>query len=143
MPPFEDFKQNFPSDTEILKCFQSESEKGWGLFIDKHADFIFTILRRNGLDQDNASDCFVYICDKLCEKEFRRLKTIKYVGQKGDLTPWLRQVINRMQINWFWSVNSRNRLPKPIEEMSEFEQRIFKLYFWQGQKPSMVYESLR
>ncbi len=142
MPPFEDFKQDFPTDTDILRLFASESEKAWSLFIDKHADFIFTILRRNGLDQDKASDCFVYICEKLCEKEFRRLRTVKYVGQKGDLTPWLRQVTRRLFVNWFWSVNGRKRLPKPIEEMPKREQDIFKFYFWQGQPPSRIYESM-
>lgn len=137
------FKEKFPSDTEILSLFQTDSEKAWDLFIEKHADFIFTTLRHNGLDQDKASDCFIYICGKLCEKNFRRLKTIKYAGQKGDLMPWLRQVTNRMSVNWFWSVNGRKRLPKPIQEMPEREQKIFKFYFWYGQTPSRIYESMR
>ncbi len=143
MPPDRDFKESLPSDTEILQLFQTDSEKAWDVFIEKHADFIFTTLRRSGFDQDKASDCFIYICEKLCEKEFRRLKTIKYAGEKGDLMPWLKQVINHLSINWFWSVTGRKRLPKPIEELPAREQKIFKFYFWQGQTPSRVYESMR
>lgn len=143
MPLFNDSENSFPNDTEILQMFEADAEKAWHLFIEKHADFIFTTLRRNGFDQDDVSDCFIYICEKLCEQDFRRLKTVQYVGQKGDITPWLNQVTKRLSVNWFWLVNGRKRLPKPIEEMPERQQKIFKFYFWQGQTPSGVYESMR
>ena len=142
MPPKEEFKQSLPSDTELLDLFHTDQEKAWDLFIEKHANFIFTNLRRTGFDHDRAMDCFVYVCEKLCEKRFRRLKTVEYAGQKGDITPWLRTVINRLSVNWLWAKNGRKRLPKPVQEMSGRDQKIFRFYFWSGQRPSQIFESL-
>jgi RNA polymerase sigma factor (sigma-70 family) len=132
-----------PSDSELLKLFQTEPERAWSLFIEKQADFIFGLLRRAGFDYDEAMNRFIYICEKLSEQNFRRLRTIQYAGQHGDITPWLRQVVKRLCINWAWSEEGRKRLFKPVAEMPAREQRIFELYFWRGQTPCEIYETLR
>ena len=100
MCPKEEFKQSLLSDTELLDLFHTDQEKAWDLFIEKHANFIFTNLRRTGFDHDGAMDCFVYVCEKLCEKHFRRLKTVEYAGQKGDITPYRNPTIRIDQTFW-------------------------------------------
>lgn len=131
------------TDAELLGKFHREPEAAWTLFCEKYADFIYIVLRRAGFDYDEAMGRFVYICEKLCEQDFRRLKSIKYTGESGDLTPWLRQVIKNLCVNWAWSEDGRRRLFKFVTAMSKREQRIFELYFWQGQTPFEIYETLR
>jgi RNA polymerase sigma factor (sigma-70 family) len=86
---------------------------------------------------------FVYVFEKLCEQDFRRLKAIKYAGNDGDLTPWLRQVVKNLCVNWAWSVDGRKRLFGFVAEMPPRQQRVFQLYFWQGNTPFEIYENLR
>lgn len=131
------------TDTELLSLFRREPNHAWGLFCEKYSDFIYTVLRRAGFDYDAAMERFVFICEKLREQEFRRLKTIKYAGQEGEIKPWLRQVIKRLCVNWAWSEDGRKRLFNFVAEMAPREQRIFQLYFWQGQTPFEIYETLR
>jgi DNA-directed RNA polymerase specialized sigma subunit len=131
------------SDDELITLFQQDSEQAWRFFIDRYADTIFSLLRSLGFDYDKAMDRFVYVCDKLCEKDFRRLKSIKYAGRHGDLSPWLRQVVKRLCINWAWSEDGRRRLLKPIQAMGRREQRVFELYFWQGLSPIAIEERLQ
>lgn len=131
------------SDGELLALFQQEPERAWSLFCEKHADFIYTVLRRAGFDYDAAMERFVYIFEKLCEQDFRRLRSIKYAGNEGDLTPWLRQVVRNMSINWLWSEDGRKRMFGFVTEMPKRSQRTFELYFWQGQTPFEIYETLR
>ena len=130
-------------DAELLTLFAKEPERAWRLFIDRYAEPIFSYLQRLGFDYDQAMDRFLYVCEKLCEQDFRRLKAIKYVGQSGDLTPWLRKTVRNLSINWTWSVEGRKRLLKPIQRLSAREQRIFELYFWKGLSPSRIHEQLR
>jgi RNA polymerase sigma factor (sigma-70 family) len=132
-----------PSDTELLALFRSRPQHAWKLFIERYADFIFTLLRRMGFDYDQAMDRFVYVCEKLCEHDFRRLKTIKYAGSRGDVTPWLRQVVKRLCVNWAWSEEGRRRLLKGVAGLPARAQRVFELYFWQGLLPSEIHERLR
>ncbi|MGQ0761630.1 MAG: RNA polymerase sigma factor [Acidobacteriota bacterium] len=132
-----------PSDSELLVLFQTNSGKAWRLFIDRYADGMFCLIRSLGFDYDQAMDRFTFVCEKLCEKDFRRLKAIKYAGSRGDLTPWVRQVVKRLCINWAWSEDGRKRLLKPIALLGPLEQRVFELYFWQGLTPSRIDERLR
>lgn len=132
-----------PSDSELLVLFQTNPAKAWRLFIDRYADSMFSLIRSLGFDYDQAMDRFTFVCEKLCEKDFRRMKAIKYAGSHGDLTPWVRQVVKRLCINWAWSQDGRKRLLKPIANLGPFEQRVFELYFWQGLTPSRIDERLR
>ncbi len=130
-------------DAELLALFATEPDRAWRLFIDRYADMIFSYLQRLGFDYDQAMDRFLYVCEKLCEQDFRRLKTIKYTGRSGDLTPWIRKTVKNLSINWAWSVEGRKRLLKPIQRLPAREQRIFELYFWKGLSPSRIHEQLR
>jgi DNA-directed RNA polymerase specialized sigma24 family protein len=132
-----------PPDAEILLLLRREPARAWDLFIGRYADFIFTQLRALGFDYDQAMDRFVYVCEKLAEDDFRRLRTVRYAGERGQLTPWLRQVIKRLCINWAWSAEGRRRLCKPVARLPARERRAFELYFWQGLAPPEIYEQLR
>ncbi|MEW6129376.1 MAG: sigma-70 family RNA polymerase sigma factor [Acidobacteriota bacterium] len=131
------------SDTEILEMFHQDADAAWRIFIDRHADTIFSSLRYLGFDYDQAMDRFIYICEKLCEDDFRRLKGVRYAGTHGDLIPWLRQVVKNLSINWVWSQEGRKRLLKPIKQLPARDQRIFELYFWKGLLPSAIQEELQ
>jgi DNA-directed RNA polymerase specialized sigma subunit len=131
------------TDGELLTLFQENAQSAWRLFIDRYANAIFSLIRSLGFDYDAAMDRFVFVCEKLCANDFHRLKTIRYAGSHGDLTPWIRQVVKRLCINWAWSEEGRRRLLKPIARLGPLEQRVFELYFWQGLLPSEVEERLR
>ncbi len=131
------------ADVDLLKLFQQEPKYAWNLFCEKHSDFIFMVLRRMGFDYDEAMERFVYVFEKLCEDDFRRLKSVKYAGDSGDLAPWLRQVVKNLCVNWAWSENGRKRLLGFVKEMPEREQRIFQIHFWQGKTPFEIYEILK
>ncbi len=141
---------NFPAreklpidDADLLSLFQQDELRAWRQFCEKYSDFIYTILRRTGFDHDDTMDRFVYVFEKLTEDNFRRLKSIKNVGDSGDLTPWLRQVVKNLCINWAWSEDGRKRLLGFVAEMPPRQQRIFQLHFWQGKTPFAIYETLQ
>ncbi len=131
------------SDRELVLLFESEPDRAWRLFLDRHADTILTRLRRSGFDYDQAMDRFVYVCEKLCADSFRRLRAVRYAGDHGDLTPWLGQVVDRMAVSWAWSQEGRRRLLRPIERLSSRDQQIFQLHFWRGLAPGEIYAALR
>lgn len=130
------------SDADLLSLFHSDPDRAWRLFIDRYADRIYSQLRHLGFDYDQAMDRFVYICEKLAEEDYRRLKTVRYTGSAGDLTPWVRKVVKNFSINWAWSEEGRKRLLKPISRMPQRERRIFELYFWRGLSPSAIREQI-
>jgi len=135
--------QTHLSDDDLLVQFHQDPQQAWQSFIDKYAALIFSLLGGMGFDYDGAMDRFVYLCEKLSEKDFRRMKAIRHTGSQGEIVPWLRQVVKRLCINWAWSEDGRRRLLKPIQKMSAREQRVFELYFWRGFSPVSIEEQLR
>jgi hypothetical protein len=131
------------SDTELLALFHSQPQRAWEVFVERYADTIFSYLHHLGFDYDQAMDQFVYVCEKLCEQDFRRLKAVRYAGQRGELTPWLRTVIKNLSVSFIWSVEGRKRLLKPITKLPLYQQRIFELYFWKGLSPVVICEQLQ
>ena len=131
------------SDAALLELFDEEPLRAWELFIDRYADSIFASVRALGTDYDEVMDRFVYVCEKLVEDDYRRLRSVKYLGERGELTPWLRQVTKNLVINWVVSKEGRRRLLKPIEELSDLDQEVFKGRFWRGWSPSEIWGALR
>ena len=130
-------------DTELPSLFATDPERAWDLFLDRHAGLMLSTLHHLGFGHDEAMDRFVYICEKLSEDSFRRLRSVRFAGQQGELTPWIRTVVKRLSVNWAWSVEGRLRLFKSIEALPELEQRVFQLYFWRGLPPPEVHQALR
>lgn len=131
------------TDEELLSLFRSHPDRAWDLFIDRYADVILSCLDDLGFDHDQAMDRFVYVCEKLTEADYRRMRTIRFAGREGSLAPWVRTVVKNLSISWAWSVDGRKRLFRSIAELPEREQRVFELYFWHGLPPSEVHQRLR
>ena len=130
------------SDSALLALFENDPETAWDLFIERYSDLMLATLHHLGFDHDGVMDRFVYLCEKLTEHRFRRLRTIRFAGQRGELVPWLRTVVKHLSVSWAWSVDGRRRLFKSISDLPDRHQRIFELYFWRGLPPSQVREQL-
>ncbi len=130
------------SDASLVALFHRRPDDAWKLFIERYADRILSQLRRLGFDHDEAMDRFVYVCEKLSENDYRRLRAVRYPGDRGDLTPWLRAVVNNLSISWTWSKYGRRRLPESVKRLSSKHQSVFRHYFFGGLAPSEVLEAL-
>lgn len=130
------------SDERLLALFDREAVRAWDLFLDRYAGLVLSTLRHLGFDHDEAMDRFVYICEKLCEHDFRRLRGIRFVGREGELVPWVRTVVRNLSVSWAWSVDGRRRLFRSIAALPDRERRVFELYFWRGLTPSETREHL-
>ncbi len=129
-------------DGDLLRLFDSDPHRAWDLFLERYADFLLTTLRRLGFGHDAAMDRFVHVCEKLCEDDFRRLRGVRFAGQRGELVPWLREVTANLARNWTWSTEGRLRWFKSIAALGPLERRVFELHFWHGLGPSRILEAL-
>lgn len=130
-------------DEDFLGVLRVHPQRGWQRFIERYADCILFEFRKLGLDRDRSMDGFVYVLEKLSENDYRRLKSIRYLKPDGDLTPWVRQVVRRLSVNWTWSVLGRRRHLKAVAALPALDRRVFELHFWHGLGASAIYEQLR
>lgn len=131
------------TDAELVALFGDDPERAWAVFLERYADIILAELRLRSLAHDPLMDGFVYVCEKLSERGFRRLRSIKRLGDRGDLTPWLRTVVRNLATSFGWQRSGRKRLLRSVERLPALEQEVFRWYFWHGLKPSEICERLR
>jgi RNA polymerase sigma factor (sigma-70 family) len=141
IPPHQDTER--PGDGELLELFEKRPLEAWDLFLERYAGRILGLLRRQGFDHDEAMDRFVHVCEALSESAFHRLRSVRHLGERGELLPWLRVVVANLSTSWTRSVRGRRRIFRSVRALGTLEQRVFQLYFWHGLPPSEVYERLR
>ena len=131
------------TDSELVALFGRDPERAWALFLDRYADIILSELRLRDPAHDSVMDGFVYVCEMLSERGFRRLRSIRHLGDRGELTPWLRTVVRNLATSFGWKRSGRKRLLRCVERLPALEQEVFRWYFWHGLKSSEICERLR
>ena len=80
-------KQGIDSVERMLHELNSgASGAAWADFIDRYARLIMRAVRQFEYEHERANDCFLHVCEKLCENRIRRLLKFNTAGRAG-LTP--------------------------------------------------------
>jgi len=112
---------------QILEQFETrDSHAAWAAFIDEYAPIIFQVIRHFEADSDDASDCFQFVCERLCEGRFRRLRRYKSDGP-AKFSTWLRAVVRNLCLDRRRTQFGRRRIFRSIGRLSELDQEIFSL----------------
>ncbi len=105
--------------------------KAWKQFLDSYAPTIMHVASQYEYDRDRLNDCYLYICEKLSDNDFRRLLSYRPDSSAG-FRSWLGVVIANLCIDWRRREDGRARPFKSITELSQLDQLIFKYRFEQG-----------
>jgi hypothetical protein len=65
----------------------------WTAFLTSCSGLIYGVVHIFAHEQDHIADCFVFACEKLAEKNYRRILSFRPDG-KARFTTWLRAVVS-------------------------------------------------
>lgn len=117
---------------EILRLLNgADSGAAWAAFTERYSGLILRAVRQFEYDQDGAEDCFLYVCEKLCENDFRRLLKFNTAGTARFRT-WLGSVVYRLCVDWHRKEYGRATTLPAISALPAFDQNVFQLYFEEG-----------
>src|SRR5205814_9688368 len=105
---------------KILKQLRSEPEAAWTLFLHEYASLILQVVRHFERNSDQASDCFQFICERLCEDRCRRLRKFKPKGA-ATFSTWLRAVVRNLCLDWHRKQFGRRRVFRSISRLSDLD----------------------
>ncbi len=128
---------------KVLLQLKRDPASGWDDFVKEFSDFVYSEIRRLGFDYDESMDRFVYVFEKLREKDYRRLRNLSGLRSDSSFPGWLRTTVRNLTLDWLRQQEGRRRLGKEIAALSPLKQRIFELYFYHGSPPSLILEELR
>jgi len=114
---------------ELVAALDSPDRDGaWRRFLERYAAQIHHIVGQSAGDADDRHDCFLYVCEKLCERRFRRLRGYRSEGSV-NFRAWLGVVVANLCIDWQRARVGRPRPFRNILELDPLAQRVFHYRF--------------
>ena len=109
----------------------TDAEIAWQEFLASYSELIFGAVRTFARDTDGASDCFLYVCEKLAERNYRRLLAFKPDGS-ARFSTWIRAVVRNLCLDWLRSRFGRKQMFRSVASLPALEQEIFASVFRRG-----------
>jgi RNA polymerase sigma factor (sigma-70 family) len=115
--------------------------EAWKLFLRLHTPLIISVTRQYAHDEQRLRDCYLFVCERLCDDSFRRLRAYRPVAGVQFAT-WLRAVVGRLSVDWLRSEYGRQRPFRAIVGLPDLEQQVYALRFERGLSIPACYQAL-
>lgn len=118
-----------------IKLLAIDAERGWRAFEGFFAEDIRRIVARmlpGASHEQNRQDAYQSVCESLLKNDYQRLRA--YSG-RGSPSGFVLHAIENLVIDFVRTILPRRRLPAAIQRLSELDQSIFRLLYWQRLDP--------
>ena len=102
----------------------SKAGEAWVEFLNAYSPILYQAARNCTINDDDAADCYVNICEQLAQNNFRRLLKFNPAGS-ASFTTWLRVVARNLCIDWHRKKSGRLRTFKSLRSRSALELEIY------------------
>lgn len=103
----------------------------WTAFLHRYTPLILGVAREYRRDEQSLRDCYLFVCEKLVDGNFRRLRAWRR-RENLQFTSWLRAVVANLCVDWYRSVQGRQRPVRSIADLSEPERLVYTHRFESG-----------
>jgi len=117
---------------QLLAQLRSSDARGaWDQFLLHYGAVLYQVVRASARDEEEIADCFVFACEKLAEKGYRRLLRFKPEGAASFVT-WLRVVSRNLCLDWQRKVHGRPRPFKFLQSLSALDLEVYQCRYERG-----------
>ena len=125
-------RKQFDTIESLLKeLLDSRNAAAWRSFLRRYGPVLMSSASQHALDPQDAEDCFLYICEKLCEDDCRRLRSFD-LSRGGSFSTWLHAIASNLCADWCRARYGRPGVPAAIRKLSALEQQAFELSVVEG-----------
>ncbi len=116
--------------------------QAWVDFLTVYGPVVLQAVRRSIWDNERAADCFVFVCEQLGGRGYRRL--LKYKPESGtSFLTWLRVVVRNLALDWNRRQTGRPRVFESVTRMTLLHQEVYRLRYHEGRSLDEVHALLR
>ncbi len=116
----------------ILSGLRSRlAQDAWAAFLESYSALILQVVHSFERDSDHVSDCFLFVCEQLSRKRFRRLRSFRPKGP-ANFSTWLRVVVRNLCLDWQRKEFGRHRVFESIARLPVLEREVFRSSYEQG-----------
>lgn len=128
---------------DLLRRLNSaDAGPAWAEFIDCYATLVMRTASQFEYEQKGSNECFLYVCEKLYEQQFRRLLKFNTEGA-ASFSNWLSTVVFNLCVDWHRSEYGRATVLPAITALPAFDQSVYRCCYEQGMTADACYEIIR
>ncbi len=132
-----------PQIAALQRALRSgDHTQAWTDFLTSYSPVVLQAVRRSIWDNEKAADCFVFVCEQLCARGYRRLLKYKPESETSFVT-WLRVVVRNLALDWHRSQSGRPRVFESVARMSLLHQEVYRLRYNERRSLDEVHLLLR
>jgi RNA polymerase sigma factor (sigma-70 family) len=106
-------------------------DAAWANFLEHFSTLLMQVIRQFEDDAERAGECYLFVCERLSDNQFRRLLSFRRNGP-AQFPTWLRTVTANVCIDWCRKRHGRVRPPARIADLPLLEQEVFRLIYVRG-----------
>ncbi len=114
-----------------IKLLAVDAAHGWRAFEAFFGEDIRRMIARmlpGASHQQNREDAYQSVCESLLKNDHQRLRA--YSG-RGSLSGFILHAIENLVVDFVRTIMPRRRLPAAIQRLSELDQSVFRLMYWE------------
>lgn len=119
-----------------------QSAAAWAEFLDQYSPLIYRVAHDFDRDEDRVADAYLYVCDRLRQDDFRRLRAFR-IEEGVQFSTWLRIIVRNLCTDWLRQRLGRPRVFESVAKRSALEEEVFRSLFHEGLTLSETTAKLR
>ena len=120
--------QDWSSEKLLRKLGSSVAGEAWSEFLRRFTPVIISVIRQFQHDEQRIHDCYLFVCEKLVDNRFRRLRVWRR-QENYRFSTWLRAIVSNLCIDWHRAECGRQRPFRTLSDLTELEHRIYRMRF--------------
>ena len=92
--------------------------------------------------QERSTECFLYVCEKLSDRQFRRLLQFNTAGT-AKFRNWLSTVVFNLCIDWHRAEFGRAVMLPAIAVLPAFDQLVYRHCYVQGMSQGSCFQTIK
>jgi RNA polymerase sigma factor (sigma-70 family) len=115
-----------PSLDDLFGAFRDgRGDVAWTDFLECCGGLLLQAARSACRDEDDAADAFVFVCERLAERGYLRLRKFDPAGPAQPAT-WLRAVARNLALDYRRRIHGRFRVFESVSRLPAFDQLVFR-----------------
>lgn len=115
-----------PSLDHLFRAFrEGRGDVAWTEFLECCGGLLLQATRSVCRDEDEAADAFVFVCERLAERGYLRLRKFDPAGSAKPAT-WLRAVARNLALDYHRRLHGRFRVFESVARLPLVDQLVFR-----------------
>ena len=129
--------------SDLLQRLNSaEAGAAWAVFVDQYSALIMKTVGQFDYREDRSNECFLSVCEKLCDDNFRRLQQFNTTGT-ATFNNWLSTVVFNLCVDWHRTEFGRATIVPAIAALPAFDRLVYRYCYQLGMSRDSCYQTIK